>query len=70
MNMHTRYCTGNFVERYKTTIGSDFATKELVVGDQLITLQLWVTETATKPQAPSTARKKEGRGKASCISMH
>ena len=37
-----RYCKGEFKERYKSTIGSDFATKDLSVDDRYVTLQIWV----------------------------
>lgn len=29
--------------RYKATIGADFLTKEVMVDDRLVTLQIWVT---------------------------
>lgn len=38
-----QYCKGEFKERYKSTIGSDFATKDLSVDDRYVTLQIWDT---------------------------
>lgn len=44
-----RYCKGEFKERYKSTIGSDFATKDLSVDDRYVTLQIWVRTHITPP---------------------
>ena len=38
-----RYVTGRFSTQYKATIGADFVTKEVVVDDKLVTLQIWDT---------------------------
>merc|ERR1712137_887722 len=38
-----RYIRGQFSGGYKATIGSDFLTKDLVINDRNITLQLWDT---------------------------
>lgn len=38
-----RYISGRFSTSYKTTIGADFSTKDVQIGDVLATLQLWDT---------------------------
>lgn len=38
-----RYVNQLFSTAYKTTIGADFSTKDVMVGDDLITLQIWDT---------------------------
>ena len=32
-----------FSNMYKATIGADFCTKDVAVGDELVTLQIWDT---------------------------
>jgi len=32
-----------FSNQYKATIGADFLTKELMIDDKLVTLQIWVS---------------------------
>eukprot|EP01123_Difflugia_compressa_P014894 TRINITY_DN8112_c0_g1_i1.p1 TRINITY_DN8112_c0_g1~~TRINITY_DN8112_c0_g1_i1.p1 ORF type:complete len:245 (+),score=50.90 TRINITY_DN8112_c0_g1_i1:78-737(+) len=36
-----RYCEGYFTPNYKLTIGVDFAVKDIQVGQEKVTLQLW-----------------------------
>ncbi|KAJ8769670.1 hypothetical protein K2173_005273 [Erythroxylum novogranatense] len=38
-----RYVYKKFNQQYKATIGADFVTKELLIDDQLVTLQIWDT---------------------------
>jgi Ras-related protein Rab-7A len=38
-----QYVNSVFSSSYKTTIGADFSTKDVQVGDDLITLQIWDT---------------------------
>ena len=38
-----RFIRGEYSEQYKATIGSDFLTKEMKIGEKTITLQLWDT---------------------------
>jgi len=38
-----KYVNGKFIEEHKATIGADFLTKEILVEDKLITLQIWDT---------------------------
>ncbi|CAD2216630.1 hypothetical protein AGDE_01570 [Angomonas deanei] len=40
--MH-QFVSKKFDSRYKATIGADFLTKELTVGDQVVSLQIWDT---------------------------
>jgi len=37
------YVTKKFTSHYKATIGSDFITKEIMVDERLVTLQIWDT---------------------------
>ncbi|RHN51183.1 putative small GTPase superfamily, P-loop containing nucleoside triphosphate hydrolase [Medicago truncatula] len=39
----SRYVHKKFEKEYKGTIGADFFTKELKIGDQPVTLQIWDT---------------------------
>eukprot|EP01126_Amoeba_proteus_P058556 TRINITY_DN756_c0_g2_i8.p1 TRINITY_DN756_c0_g2~~TRINITY_DN756_c0_g2_i8.p1 ORF type:complete len:113 (-),score=28.41 TRINITY_DN756_c0_g2_i8:384-722(-) len=38
-----QYVNRRFSNQYKATIGSDFLTKEVMVDDRLVTLQIWDT---------------------------
>jgi len=38
-----KYVNGKFILEHKATIGADFLTKELNLGDKLVTLQIWDT---------------------------
>eukprot|EP00485_Elphidium_margaritaceum_P000184 CAMPEP_0202694834 /NCGR_PEP_ID=MMETSP1385-20130828/8587_1 /ASSEMBLY_ACC=CAM_ASM_000861 /TAXON_ID=933848 /ORGANISM="Elphidium margaritaceum" /LENGTH=213 /DNA_ID=CAMNT_0049350745 /DNA_START=46 /DNA_END=687 /DNA_ORIENTATION=+ len=40
--MH-KYATNQFIEHHKPTIGADFSTKDIIIDDKSITLQLWDT---------------------------
>ncbi|KAG6475954.1 hypothetical protein ZIOFF_065186 [Zingiber officinale] len=40
---HSRYVHKKFTQQYKVTIGADFVTKEILVDDRLVTLQIWDT---------------------------
>jgi len=42
-SLMTQYVTKRFSNQYKATIGADFLTKEVVVDDRLVTMQLWDT---------------------------
>ncbi|XP_042436948.1 ras-related protein Rab7-like [Zingiber officinale] len=37
------YVHKKFTQQYKVTIGADFVTKEILVDDRLVTLQIWDT---------------------------
>ena len=36
-----QYVLKKFSNQYKATIGADFLTKEIVIDDKLITMQIW-----------------------------
>lgn len=38
-----RYVHNKFSQQYKATIGADFVTKEVLIEDRLVTLQIWDT---------------------------
>jgi len=38
-----QYVNNKFSNQYKATIGADFLTKEVVVDDRLVTMQIWDT---------------------------
>lgn len=40
INYNYRYVFKKFREQYKATIGADFATKELEIGERVVTLQV------------------------------
>lgn len=42
-SLMTQYVNKKFNNQYKATIGADFLTKEVVVDDRLITMQIWDT---------------------------
>ncbi|KAG6521966.1 hypothetical protein ZIOFF_019100 [Zingiber officinale] len=43
LNLAIRYVHKKFTQQYKVTIGADFVTKEILVDDRLVTLQIWDT---------------------------
>lgn len=42
-SLMNQYVNKKFSNQYKATIGADFLTKEIVVDDRLVTLQIWDT---------------------------
>ncbi|KAH9318696.1 hypothetical protein KI387_020465, partial [Taxus chinensis] len=38
-----QYAHATFSDQYKATIGADFMTREIQIGDRLVTLQIWDT---------------------------
>ncbi|KAJ4878612.1 Ras-related protein RABG3a [Raphanus sativus] len=42
-SLMNQYVHNKFSQQYKATIGADFVTKELQIGDKLVTLQIWDT---------------------------
>jgi len=42
-----QYVNKKFSNQYKATIGADFLTKEVMVDDKLVTLQIWDTGKCT-----------------------
>jgi polynucleotide 5'-kinase involved in rRNA processing len=46
-SLMNQYVNKKFSNQYKATIGADFLTKEVMVDDKLVTLQIWDTGTFT-----------------------
>jgi len=42
-SLMNQYVNKRFSHQYKATIGADFLTKEVMVDDRLVTMQLWDT---------------------------
>ncbi|KAJ6412448.1 hypothetical protein OIU84_005491 [Salix udensis] len=42
-SLMNQYVHKKFSQQYKATIGADFVTKELLIDDRLVTLQIWDT---------------------------
>ena len=42
-SLMNQYVSNRFTTQYKATIGADFLTKELLIDDKLVTLQIWDT---------------------------
>lgn len=41
-SLMNQFVNKKFSNQYKATIGADFLTKEIVVDDRLVTMQIWV----------------------------
>jgi len=50
-----RFVAAKFSSQYKATIGADFSTKDVTIGDELITLQIWDTAGQERYQSLGTA---------------
>lgn len=50
-----RFVAAKFSAQYKATIGADFSTKDVTVGNELITLQIWDTAGQERYQSLGTA---------------
>ena len=50
-----RFVAAKFSSQYKATIGADFSTKDVQVGDELVTLQIWDTAGQERYQSLGTA---------------
>eukprot|EP01031_Cornospumella_fuschlensis_P043043 gene43043-52603_t len=42
-SLMNQYVNKKFTTQYKATIGADFLTKEIMIDDKLVTLQIWDT---------------------------
>lgn len=42
-SLMNQYVTKRFSNQYKATIGADFVTKEVVIDDRVVTMQIWDT---------------------------
>jgi len=50
-----QYVNKRFTQQYKATIGADFLTKEIMIDDKLVTLQIWDTAGQERFQSLGTA---------------
>lgn len=50
-----RFVAAKFNAQYKATIGADFSTKDVTVGNELVTLQIWDTAGQERYQSLGTA---------------
>jgi len=50
-----RFVAQKFTSQYKATIGADFSTKDVTVGNELVTLQIWDTAGQERYQSLGTA---------------
>jgi Ras-related protein Rab-7A len=50
-----RYVASKFSSQYKATIGADFSTKDVSLGDELVSLQIWDTAGQERYQSLGTA---------------
>jgi Ras-related protein Rab-7A len=41
-SLMNQYVNKRYTEQYKATIGADFLTKEVMIEDKLVTLQVWI----------------------------
>lgn len=62
-----RFVAAKFSAQYKATIGADFSTKDVTVGNELITLQIWDTAGQERYQSLGTAFY---RGADACILVY
>ena len=46
-----QYVQSNFSSHYKATIGAEFLSKEIVIGDKVVTMQIWDTAGQEKYQS-------------------
>ncbi|XP_035770654.1 ras-related protein rab7-like [Neolamprologus brichardi] len=63
-SLMNQYVNKKFSNQYKTTIGADFLTKEVMVGDQVVVLQIWDTAGQERYQSLNAAFY---RGADSCV---
>ncbi len=50
-----RFVAAKFSSQYKATIGADFSTKDVTIGDEVVTLQIWDTAGQERYQSLGTA---------------
>lgn len=63
-SLMNRYVNNKFTSQYKATIGADFLTKEILVDDRMITMQIWDTAGQERFQSLGVAFY---RGADSCV---
>ena len=66
-SLMNQYVNRKFSSQYKATIGADFLTKEVMIDDKLVTLQIWDTAGQERFQSLGVAFY---RGADACILVH
>jgi len=66
-SLMNQYVHKRFSNQYKATIGADFLTKEVMIEDKLVTLQIWDTAGQERFQSLGVAFY---RGADSCVLVH
>jgi len=66
-SLMNQYVHKRFSNQYKATIGADFLTKEIMIDDKLVTLQIWDTAGQERFQSLGVAFY---RGADSCVLVH
>lgn len=66
-SLMNQYVNKRFSNQYKATIGADFLTKEVMIDDKLVTLQIWDTAGQERFQSLGVAFY---RGADACILVH
>merc|ERR1712106_456328 len=66
-SLMNQYVNKKFTSQYKATIGADFLTKEVLVDDRMVTLQIWDTAGQERFQSLGVAFY---RGADSCVLVH
>jgi len=66
-SLMNQYVHKRFSNQYKATIGADFLTKEIMIDDKLVTLQIWDTASQERFQSLGVAFY---RGADSCVLVH
>jgi len=62
-----KFVNGKFTKQYKATIGADFLTKEILIDDKLVTMQIWDTAGQERFQSLGVAFY---RGADSCVLVY
>eukprot|EP00931_Biecheleriopsis_adriatica_P077259 TRINITY_DN5085_c0_g1_i3.p1 TRINITY_DN5085_c0_g1~~TRINITY_DN5085_c0_g1_i3.p1 ORF type:complete len:212 (+),score=45.75 TRINITY_DN5085_c0_g1_i3:99-734(+) len=66
-SLMNQYVNKKFTQQYKATIGADFLTKEVMIDEKLVTLQIWDTAGQEKFQSLGVAFY---RGADCCVLVH
>merc|ERR1712157_527281 len=65
--MGNKFVNDKFSKQYKATIGADFLTKEILIDDKLVTMQIWDTAGQERFQSLGVAFY---RGADSCVLVY
>ncbi|CAK9051914.1 unnamed protein product [Durusdinium trenchii] len=66
-SLMNQYVNKKFTNQYKATIGADFLTKEVMIDDKLVTMQIWDTAGQERFQSLGVAFY---RGADCCVLVH